>query len=82
MMPTSLNERLAERALERAIGLTVAHHRDYGDDELIDTLSRAVAGGHSDAEHLAEFADELHARRHQSTGMIAKAVANAAKVHG
>ena len=38
----------------------------YGDDDLIDVLSHVVVRGHSDAEHMSDFADELHARGHQS----------------
>jgi hypothetical protein len=38
----------------------------YGDDDLIDVPSHVVVRGHSDAEHMSDFADELHARGHQS----------------
>ena len=51
----------------------------YGDDDLIGVLSHVVVRGHSDAEHMSDFADELHARGHQSTALIAKLVANAAR---
>ena len=51
----------------------------YGDDDLIDVLSHVVVRGHSDAEHMSDFADELHARGHQSRAWIAKVVANAAR---